>query len=527
MVTVDSSDTTCGVFGSIKGAQPGTILRFLVGEDATPRPLTTAEIDAELRDPFATLLLRKGVFPATADELLASIDAVVRPDDLIGSSSQKSFILGEGSQLRADPPDDSSTNRNLRFLVSRGSASDGPELILSAADPRQGLVELMAWDPVAKGFNYYRNLGNSGEWVFAGNSRHALSAPTKGKGPFESHPSGNLLMKELKLPWVHWHSFKVDIFGGAFPAGDLRRQHAWFTNRKGAEVCEPAVVMPSIVRWTSARFDQVIAANGEVSNPGRVVEQIVTSPTVNLTSSTRESAATAGSPALDLPPTFFVDADGLGIVGLPGPPPLEVSRELYASSLETFDFVLSDGTGFEQRGDTHFAFTVPERAFEDNETLRQAIQRGLISDRLGAALLMVDFPNPVFSSRRAQLLRLAPERATITDRASTFSEEMAQRILGAAPSTPDGSAEREFADLWAAGDNWRDTFGTVLAFYYEAIQGLLASQVGFDAYIRLAEARRNRVRQMPIFESPLLFAQTNIAPENLVMDRNGTVKAGT
>jgi hypothetical protein len=34
----------------------------------------------------------------------------------------------------------------------------------------------------------------------------------------------------------------------------------------------------------------------------------------------------------------------------------------------------------------------------------------------------------------------------------------------------------------------------------------LRTQAGFDDYVRLAEARRDRVRTMPIFESPLLFA---------------------
>lgn len=500
-------------------------MRFIVGEDQAPQPLTVAEINQQLKDPFATLLLGRGQFPKTADELLAGIDAVVAPDDPLGASSQLSFILGEGSQLRTAGAGTALGNSNLRFLVSRGSAPHGPELIISAAHPAQGLIEVMAWDPSTAGFNYYRNVGVSGEWAFAGNSRHALSPPTKGKGPFESHPSGSLLMKELKIPWVHWHSFKVDILDGAFPEGDLRRQHPWFTGKKGAETCETAVVLPSIVRWTSARLDQVITANGDVSDPGRLVEQIVTSPTVNLTSSLRESSAIAGSPTLDLPPTFFVDADGLDVVGLAGPPSLEVSRDLYASSLVTFEFVLSDGGSFEQAGDTHFAFVVPERSFEDTETMRQAIDRGLISKRLAAALLMVDFPNPVFSTRREQLLAHAPASATIADGTSAFSDEMAQHILDAVPTTPPGSPEREFADLWGAGDDWPTVFATLLQAYYQAIQQQLASQAGFDAYTRLAESRRNRVRHMPIFESPLLFPQTNIGAEVLAMDREATVTA--
>lgn len=525
MVIVDQSDETCGVFGSIGGAERATILRFVVGEDVTPKALTPAEIEVELRDPFATLLLRRGKFPANADELLEEIDATVDANDPLSLSSQRSFILGEGSQLLVGSGSER-PNANLRFLVSRGSAPHGPELIISAPHPRQGLVELMAWDVVAGGFNYYRTSGNDGVWVFAGNSRHALAAPTQGKGPFESHPSGNLLMKEFKLPWVHWHSFKADIFEDVFPIGDARRSHVWFTAKQGAETAETAVLIPTVERWTSARFDQIIAANGEVFDPARIIAQIVMTPTVNLTSSTRESTPVAGSDSIDLPPTFFVDADGLALVGLPRPPELEVSREIYAASLDTFDFMLTDGAGFEQKGDTHFAFVVPERAFEDTETLKQAIGRGLVSKRLAAAILMVDFPNPIFSPRRAQLLPFVPATAMIVAGSSNFSESMAQAIVEAAPSTSVGSPEREFAELWASGDGWPEALAGVLTSYYAAVQQQLTSQSGFDDYTRLAESRRDRVRQMPIFESPLLFAETNIVPDVLEMDRAGAVKAG-
>lgn len=524
MVTVDSSDSSCGVFGSITGATPGTILRFVVGEDASLRELSTSEVAQELGDPFATLLLLKGKFPASAEELLTAIDAVVDPDDPLSSSSQMSFVLGEGSQLPVGPGDIQSSSRGIRFVVSRGSLPHGPELILSASHPQQGLVEVMAWDRVVGGFNYYRNIGDAGEWVFAGNSARALSAPTQGKGPFESHPSGSLLMKELKFPWVHWHSFKANIFEGAFPENDVRRIHPWFTGKKGAETCEKAVVMPSIRRWVSARLDQAIGANGEVSDPGRVVEQIVGSATVNLTSSSRESAAAGSAETVDLPPTFFIDADGLAIVGLPGPPSFAVSGEVYASSLEAFDFRLRDGAGFDTRGDTHFAFVVPERAFEDGEAMRQAIERGLISKRLAAALLIVDFSNPVFSSRRASLLGHSPARATVTDGGSTFSDEMAQGIQDAAQASPDGSAEREFSDLWGAGEGWPAAFSSILASYYEALQQHLSSQDGFNDFTRLADSRRNRVREMPIFESRLLFPETNIPPAKLTMARDGSVQ---
>lgn len=523
MIDVDRSNNTCGVFGSINGEAARTLTRFVVGEDGTPRAMGQDDMARELGDPFATLLLAKGVFPSNAEEVLTAIDDAVGPGDPLQSSSQRSFVLGEGSQLPVGPGEIQSTNRFIRFLVARGSDSQGPDLIISASNPRAGLVELMAWDRTSKGFNFYRTLGEQGSWVFAGNSRHALVDPTQGKGPFESHPTGNLLMKELKFPWVHWHSFKANIFDGVFPAGDMRRNHPWFTEKKSADICETAVVMPSIRRWTAARFDGAIGDDGVVTDPRRFVRQLLESSTVNLASSSTESARIRGDVTADLPPSLFVDSDALDTLGLPAPPSFAVSGQAYSASLETFDFMLTDREGFAQRGDSHFAFVVPERAFEDREVVSQAIDRGLITRRLAAALLMVDFPNPVFSARRAVLLGHAPTEATIRGGASTYSEEMATRIVAAADATPSGSAEREFAERWAEGDAWPAEFGALLSRYYDAVQGRLATQEGFNDYVRLAESRRNRVRDMPISEFPLLFPETNIARGDRAMRIDGTV----
>lgn len=518
-ITADAK-TTCAVFSTVKGAPQGSLVRFVVGEDPQPTLMSAADMAAELGDPFATLLLRNGIFPATGQDVLDALDTKVGPTDPLGAQSQMSFVLGEGSQIplaNSSP----STNAAMRFVVTRGSGSKGPDLIISAAGPSTSLVEIMAWDKVHKGFNYYRTVGKKGRWGWAGNSRHALAAPTKGKGPFESHPSGNLLMKELRLPWVHWHSFKVNIFAGAFPAGDTRRTHPWFTQKLGAEVCETSIVMPSIKRWTTARLNQVIAPNGTVTDPARIVEQIVTSPTVNLASSSTESAA--GSP-VDLPPGFFVDFDGLGLAGLPGPPSLAVSRPIYSSSLSTFKFKLTDGQGFTKPGDTHFAFVVPERAFEDTETIRQAIDRGLISKRLVAAFLMVDFPNPVFSKRRAALLKHSPSVATVTNNTSTYSQDMAQKIITAAPNTAAGSPEREFVDRWTKAATLPGPLGTELTTYYTNLQLKLQNQPDFNDYAKLAESRRNQMRKMPIFEFELLFPKTNIPKaEKRVMKPDATV----
>ena len=148
---------------------------------------------------------------------------------------------------------------------------------------------------------------------------------------------------------------------------------------------------------------------------------------------------------------------------------------------------------------------------------------GLLTRRLAACLLMTDFPNPVFSARRASLLAHVPARAVVTAGESSFSTEMGKAITAAAPGTPGGSPEREFAARWALGDDFAAAFDEELLRYYRAVSDRLATQQGYDDFVRLAESRRDRVRAMPIFESPLLFAQTDVPRRARAMRADATV----
>ncbi len=530
MTTTSIPGVSCAVFRNLPPhvLEPDAIHRFVVGEDDGPRKLSTAEARAELGDPFATLLLLQGIFPRTAGEVLSALSTAALPGDPLGKAMF--FFVGEGSQIPFTP-ETRSLQRNLRFLVSTGAVEpDGPDILLSSFHPDRGDVELMAWDRVTGGFNYYQTVGDTSAWVFAGNSRHALLEPTEFKGPFESHTSGNFLMKELRAPWLHWHSPDAPVPPNVFDEDDPLANHPWFRDRErlGAFTCETVVARSSIVRWTKTRFAALLEAGGSIGRPARIMQQVLDTPTVNLiTSHTESNSAVRFEQNVDLPQTFFVDSQGLTeTLGLQAPPPFSVAASIYAQSLDTFEFHLSDGGDFQRAGDTHFAFAVPERAFEDEAVLGEAIKVGLITPRLAACLLMTDFPNPIFSPRRAALLKHVPSTARITDGQSGFSQAVAEAILAASERSEPGSPEREFGERWAVGEAWKDEFNRLLSDYYDAVTQRLQSQEGFNAYCRLAQSRRDRVREMPIFESPLLFAQTNIPPGERAMRADGTVAGG-
>lgn len=157
-------------------------------------------------------------------------------------------------------------------------------------------------------------------------------------------------------------------------------------------------------------------------------------------------------PTADLPETFFVDSAALsGVLDLQPPPTPFVASGIYARSLQSFTVTLSDDEQFERPGDTHFAFVVPERAFEDTETIRQAIEFELIRGRLAACLLMVDFPNPIFSAKRLQLLRYVPDTPIRANPPDFFRPGRRRH-----PGHPGGCTRRDGrARVRAAMGGWR------------------------------------------------------------------------
>jgi hypothetical protein len=520
-------DETCRAFDSVAPLDPNVLHRFVVGADPAPRKMSPVEVKA-LGDPFASLLLARGEVPRSGEELLAKIKAAVPGDDPL--KKQSSFVLGEGSQL-ASTKESAGVDRTLRFVVTLGTGPEGPDIFLSVPDPKQpNLIEVMAWDRKVGGFNYYRSTGDGAMWMFAGNSRDALRDSSRRKGPFESHPSGALLMKELKTPWINWHSPAANIPETAFAKNDPRRTHEWFKKKEpgGALTFEFEAARPAMTRWAKARFATLRKKGGTVSRPRQIMEQILDTPTVNLATTHIESRALSPSDRLDLPTTFFVDSEGLSdILGLDPPPAFTVTGKIYARCLDKFEVRMDDGQGFTPKGDTHFCFLVPERAFEDQVVLREAVEMGLVSKRLATCLLMVDPWNPIFSDRRRALLRHVPATATMAKGKSSFTRDMAKAILEAAEKGPAGTPEAEFAKRWKVGTGFAGAFNKLLNLYYAAVTAQLRTQAGFDGYFKLAEERRRDFQEKTrIAEFPLLLPRTNIAPVGRRMQQDGTVSGG-
>ncbi len=470
---------------------------MILGLDAVPRRVDAAE-RATLGDPFATQVLSRADFPMTARKLIAVLDAAGP-----ALAVQRVFLVGDGAHLPFDQAP-ASVDRQLRFAITRGDANSA-ELMVSTGtdlDSEEIFLQVLAWDPVARVYNYY--LRERPAWIWSGNSEHALDPPTRGRGPFDSHVNGSLVMKELKAPWSNWHSMSAAIDVGIAPNAPVRGE-ALFQQRAGAQDLERFVVKPGIDRWNRARFDRDVGADGSVRGARRFLRQVLETTSVNLISTTMQSELIADADLVALPPTFFLDSDAfLDLIGIDAPIARPtVSGAAYRNAIAHFGVALDDRKGFRRTGDSHFAFLVPERAFEDLDVLDKLLARRVLDRRVAASLLMVDFANPTHSERRAALMPYVPEQS------ARLAAAIEAAISAAAPNTPPGSPEREAAANLAVHD-WEDRFAARIVAFMQAVQARLDAPSGFDEVLRLAESRRREFRVLPLAEFSLTVPVTNI-----------------
>jgi hypothetical protein len=512
----------------------GGIFRFIMGLDAAPQNMSDADAAATLNDPFAVLLLRRGTFPQTLADLLAALDAV--NNEPAGVPTQRNFLVGEGSQI-AWTPATANLDRHLRWAIARSSpTAPGGEVDLlistgAQGDPARIFLQVLAWDSVQRVFNYYMRQGTV--WIWAGNSTHALVPGARGQGSFDSHVNGGMVMKELKKPWNNWNSQNAGIAVDVLAPNDPLRQSALFANLSGAEQLETSVIRPGVGRWNQARVETASGANGSIAHVTWFLRQLMTTTTVNLVSSTLpsrllEDTSGAAPSDLDLPLTFFLNADVLfNVLALTptgvGPPRAPTTS--YVESLTKFSFALQDGA-FRQPGDTFFAFLVPEPAAEDADLIQRMLAAGWFSRKFVASILMLDFPNPIFSTRRAQLLQYVTDTLTIDTAHGDIGTQIAATIVAAAPSTPPASPERLFAANWQVADAaWQATFTERIGAYLRQVNQRLSTAEGFNNYVRLAESRRREFAASPLREFGLLLPTTNIPAKAPLLElaEDGTV----
>src|SRR5687767_10858916 len=257
----------------------GRTYRFITGRDDQPAPLAAADPGVP-QDLFAGRVL---LGPVPAPTSLRALRTVL--DGIPELSQERSFIVADGGQIPWSQATDA-VERSFRVLVVRqGPGADQPAVLVSASsdfDSDTNFLQVIGWDAEAGAYQFYDR--REGIWFWAGSSWDALEDDTRGKGPFDSHVNGGLNMKELKPPWIHWHSQASPILDGALAPDDPLRLEPLWTGRRQAEEFERTVARPGIARWTEARFTRSITQS-RLQHLPRFLRQVVTTTTINLVSS--------------------------------------------------------------------------------------------------------------------------------------------------------------------------------------------------------------------------------------------------
>jgi hypothetical protein len=525
------------------------IWRFIEGNDTAPVAMTGEEIAAELHDTFATTVLCDGT-PSSSLALL--IDAI---DGANPALVKMQYVVAEGGQIPPTPTiPASAASRDMRYAITWADAGGSIQVLGSSAPPSddsQVFLQVIAFDPEKQLFNFYERLApGSNEFFWAGDSTWARKTATMGQGCFDCHHNGVPIMKELKIPWNNWNSERASI---ADSVVDLdTRKDPPFAAKVGAERLESTIEGASSAYYPRFIRSHINEAFTEVTDVSELLRFVMGDTTINLQST---NPAPNGPPSFSTPNDFWISDTvlrGAG-VGLDYTIPdaiafseanyqaflSEMKSKLVQCTLTGAERAQCDGpVDFEVAGSTHFAAFMPvpanddvlmasllTRANVDNRLLK------LVSPKFVAAILMVDFQNPLFSAKRKSLSIYAEAvgTATITGNSSDLATQVAAKVIEAAakqpactdPTLDACTAEQQFAAVW--NDNaWMTTCGTRIDAYFAAVAGRMACPNGppcdgQNDYLRLLASRHYQMAATPplgnLVEFSLLFPFSAVATQ--------------
>ena len=493
--------------------------RLIEGVDPCLQLLSAADL-AQLQDPFAVNVLQKGVgqsdlWPSSVEQIVTRLSAV--PEF---AASQKSYLVGEGSQITAsfvsrDAP------RNLRYIITWGTSSS-PSVFLSAAptgthsDRPAPFLQVIGYDQKKNVFNYYQYLPNEGQptrtWTWAGDSTWSRNSASAGQGCFGCHINGALNMKELIPPWNNWSSPDGSISAGNIPTAVA--QDPLYAALSGADVLQ------TNFQGLQSHYTQGFVAssimNGTISNVPALLNRLINTTTINFQSSLSKPF---DATAIQVPSDFFIFHSALTMPQINlafTMPELKITRSMHDAFVSEHKFALQQvGAGgselvYQQPGTTFFAFFVPAPSFEDMVAIRELINHNVIDANFAASVLLVDFPNPVFSTQRSSLMKYAQQIQTAQVLVSgsanpngvpaQFIALVTAAARGQAPCNPATLAsctpEQQFLNFARQAD-WQQRAMDQINPYLNAISQRIGTSTGADDYMTMSVSRQSQFANAP------------------------------
>lgn len=383
-------------------------------------PMTQDEIQRELHDPFWTGVLSQGSWPDSVD----SIDAAILKN--LPGWSVASFVVGEGSQIPTSIVNRDG-NRDLRYVLGWSAPGKDPTIFLSARPPQvqggttQTAMEVISFDAQKGIYNYYQFINNEknyypppSTWTWSGDSHSAWQTPSAANGCFKCHINGGLNMKELTAPWNNWNATSPGVTINPDNVPEGLAAAPLFSGRGSGNELE--IIFKGAQTEIMHRLVGASIQGSSINHVPRLLERLIQNSTTNFGSSQIRKSSSGN---VNLSKDFYLyDSVFRDVLGLsyPFPSQLAFNGQVYSDYIAEKQFRLvncNNGTPkYQEPGATFFAGFTPLRPFEDQVAIQNMLSSKIISDQFAAAVLMVDFQNPVFSQVRGKLMTYANQIQT-------------------------------------------------------------------------------------------------------------------
>jgi hypothetical protein len=387
------------------------------------------------------------------------------------------------------------------FLGFFSAAPGGKLAVLDDASPGELMMELIAWDASRQVYNFWELTGDGteGRWHLRGDSTDILAdvadinlgkAGAKFGGRLRCsgcHTLGGPIMKEIEAPYNDWHTKDNPLTLGDIqldPGNDpTNPRHV------AARLWRDAEDAANLSVQVKKGIDRLIEARRlrkfDDQSLRQQLRSLFTTMEMNLATDTVPFARRVkNNESIELPAAFFVDARLAGEAK-----PIAVDVKLYQKVLE------KAGSRFAPREtpgltESHFAFSVPVRSYIDNRMLDALVREKVLDEELIAAVLAVDITTPVFSARRASLLRYVPETAG-------SAADLREQLMTALDKAVGDPAARELLALLKEGKP-----RAAAQAYLETCRGLAGNNDAVLDWWRIASQRRAELDAAETAQNP-------------------------
>ena len=549
--------------------------------EAVGTKMSLDEQEANLNDLWGKLILRQGKFP---QEVKDAQDAITEANNRL---EQNIYLEAEGGQIPGGIPQDpqdpkrdpQNAERKPRLLITWKDISNNilSTLLSGNPGPKTGFLQVIAWDSQKKKFNYYER-NKEKNWIWAGDSSHAREPGFIGKGCFQCHHNGSVIMKELKRPWNNWISELGTIDPSVFPEEWMIADDPNFKHAIGAQDLEQDI-KSGVAEYYKAWLDSHISEDlTTVTGVPELLRHLTTTTSVNFESysGNLEDLGVVVTP----PHNFFLYDDVLSIVaedewGTSYEFPktgLGFDSVVFQETIRSKGFALRDcdiicdtnkckpdsAVNYQRPETTYHPFFIPVPSNEDTfviknlrefRTIPDQTRKEIkfITDKFIAAVLMVDFQNPIFSPVRSSLQAYAKKLDTATldyqlnsenqlnsNISALFVSEIEEAVKNQSPCLDENldscTAEQQFLHTWNLPDaTWKDEVKKRIESYLTAVADQITEGNGLSDYVDLSISRRRQFASIEpiknLFEKSLLLPQSDLPVNSplLRMQRDGQV----